>query len=64
MGVYKLTEIKHKEEITRLVAHCQHLQDVAFDLDLNQEAERIEIIDEMISTLKLRIDRLRSGFAN
>ena len=61
MNIVEQLDSERERRIDRLISHCQHLHDVAFDLDIIKDAGRIEVIDQTIKDLKIRIIRIREG---
>ena len=49
------------EQVERLITHCQHLHDVAFDLDPATDSERIEVIDQAIAKAICQINKLKAA---
>ncbi len=56
-------DMSKESQINRLINHCQHLNDVAYDLDIRKDKERIKVIDETIADLKRQINGLRVSLA-
>lgn len=56
-------DLSKEGQINRLINHCRHLNDVAYDLDLVKDRERIEVIDQTINDLKMQINSLKVSLA-
>jgi hypothetical protein len=54
-------DLRPYQQVESLIKYCQHLHDVAFELDPVADSERIEVIDEAIARAICQIDKLKAA---
>ncbi len=59
--IHKHFNMQAEQQISKLIRHCQELNDVAYDLHPRRDADRIAQIDEAIAAAKREIEALRWG---